>query len=295
MIRVKNLTKNYGGNKGVFDLSFDVRNGEIVGLLGPKGSGKSTVISLLMGFQTPASGRCTVHGKNCAKQTRSVMLFTGYLPGSHSLPEQMTGLSFLRFMAEMRGIRSLERALEVAERLRLDVGIRIGKMSEADRQKTALACAFMHDPSVLLLDEPSRGLDLLSKNGLFELLLEEKRRGKTILLTSDTYSDVERVCDRAVLLRRGMIVYMDDIAGIRASAGKLFRIGFEEEQEAVKFVRRESFVVRDMRKSVLTVALSESIQPLLRVLSNYRVLEFETVAQDLEEIFAHLYGGDIHG
>lgn len=292
MIRIKNLTKNFGNRNGIFDLSFEVQDGETFGLLGPQGAGKTTVMQLLMGFLMPTSGRCSIHGKNCSTQASAVKPFTGYLPSGAVLPKHMTGISFLRFMAQLQGVKSLERAVKLAERFELELDGKIEKMSKSERQKAAIACAFMHDPAVLLLDEPAFELEPFMKNRLLEFLLEEKGRGKTILFTSRHFEDAERICDRVGILRRGNLVKLDDIAGIRMETRKMFRVSFLSEQEATRFVRSEAFEVREKNGAQLVIAMSGNMRPLLQALGNYEVLEFENEIQNIEEIFQHLYGGD---
>ena len=209
MIRVKNLTKDYGGRKGIFDLSFEVENGEVFGLLGPEGAGKTTVISQLLGFASASRGRCFINGKSCHTRSAEIMEFTGYLPEEISLPEDMTGLAFVRFMAEIKGIKSIERAQQVAERFELDLDERIRKMSRRTRKKVGIVCAFMHDPAVILLDEPMGGLDALMQGRLNDLILEEKGKGKTILFASHTFEEVERICDRVGMIKKGLMVNVD--------------------------------------------------------------------------------------
>lgn len=294
MIRIKNLTKDYGKNKGVFDLSFEVQNGETFGLLGPEGAGKTTVLQMLMGFVEPSSGRCFIHGKNCWKQAENIKYFTGYLPERTSLPSHMTGITFLRFLAEMKGIKSLERALKAAERFELEMDNRIWKMSEEDKQKLAISCALMHDPAVLLLDDPARGLEPPVQSRLMELILEEKSRGKTILICSRSFEEAERICDRVGMIKRGLLVNLDDISAVRASARKVFCVSFRDEQEAVRFVRQESFEVRSMNGAQLVISVSGNLKEFIKALGGYEVLELENVRQSLEEIFSHLYGGDFH-
>lgn len=294
MIRIKNLTKDYGRNKGVFDLSFEVANGEVFGLLGPEGAGKTTVMRLLMGFVRPSSGRCFIHGKNCSRQAEDVKIFTGYMPQACVLPADMTGISFLRFMAQMHGVKSLERAIKLSDRFGLDTDLRIGRMADEERRKLQIVCAWMHDPEVLLLDEPACSLDKPARMRLWELLQEEKKRGKTILLASPFYEEIDRVCDRVGILQKGMLVNVDDITGMRTAGRKRFQAVFASEQEAVRFVRRESFEVQEMDGTRLTIVLSGSLSALLGALGNYEVLEFEHMPLELEEIFTHVYGGGFH-
>lgn len=291
MIRVKNLTKDYGGRKGIFDLSFEVENGEVFGLLGPEGAGKTTVISQLLGFASASRGRCFINGKSCHTRSAEIMEFTGYLPEEISLPEDMTGLAFVRFMAEIKGIKSIERAQQVAERFELDLDERIRKMSRRTRKKVGIVCAFMHDPAVILLDEPMGGLDALMQGRLNDLILEEKGKGKTILFASHTFEEVERICDRVGMIKKGLMVNVDDIAGIRAAKKKSYIVSFATDEDAQHFAR-EGFEVISLSGRQITVSLKGEMMPLVKALGSYQVVGLETVAQSLEDVFIHFYGGD---
>ena len=291
MIRVKNLTKDYGGRKGIFDLSFEVENGEVFGLLGPEGAGKTTVISQLLGFASASRGRCFINGKSCHTRSAEIMEFTGYLPEEISLPEDMTGLAFVRFMAEIKGIKSIERAQQVAERFELDLDERIRKMSRRTRKKVGIVCAFMHDPAVILLDEPMGGLDALMQGRLNDLILEEKGKGKTILFASHTFEEVERICDRVGMIKKGLMVNVDDIAGIRAAKKKSYIVSFATDEDARR-VAREGFEVISLSGRQITVSLKGEMMPLVKALGSYQVVGLETVAQSLEDVFIHFYGGD---
>ena len=291
MIRVKNLTKDYGGRKGIFDLSFEVENGEVFGLLGPEGAGKTTVISQLLGFASASRGRCFINGKSCHTRSAEIMEFTGYLPEEISLPEDMTGLAFVRFMAEIKGIKSIERAQQVAERFELDLDERIRKMSRRTRKKVGIVCAFMHDPAVILLDEPMGGLDALMQGRLNDLILEEKGKGKTILFASHTFEEVERICDRVGMIKKGLMVNVDDIAGIRAAKKKSYIVSFATDEDAQRFAR-EGFEVISLSGRQITVSLKGELMPLVKALGSYQVVGLETVAQSLEDVFIHFYGGD---
>ena len=291
MIRVKNLTKDYGGRKGIFDLSFEVENGEVFGLLGPEGAGKTTVISQLLGFASASRGRCFINGKSCHTRSAEIMEFTGYLPEEISLPEDMTGLAFVRFMAEIKGIKSIERAQQVAERFELDLDERIRKMSRRTRKKVGIVCAFMHDPAVILLDEPMGGLDALMQGRLNDLILEEKGKGKTILFASHTFEEVERIGDRVGMIKKGLMVNVDDIAGIRAAKKKSYIVSFATDEDAQRFAR-EGFEVISLSGRQITVSLKGEMMPLVKALGSYQVVGLETVAQSLEDVFIHFYGGD---
>ena len=292
MIRIKNLTKDYGANRGVFDLSFEVQDAETFGLLGLRGAGKTTVLQILMGFSEASSGRCTVHAKNCWKQTVGIKCFTGYLPQKISFPENMTGLTFFQFLAGMRGLKSLEKAIRTAEHFELDTSKKIRKMNPEEKKELAVSAALLHDPQVLLLDEPDMDLGANAQVRLMELILQEKSREKTILLCTERFSTAERMCDRIGILKRGSLVNLDNVSAIRRACRKVFCISFRDEQEAIRFVRQENFEVLSKNGAQLSVAFSEEVQTFIEALSRYHVLTLENIPQTLDETFSYLSGGD---
>lgn len=291
MIRIKNLTKDFGRRRGIFDLSFEIEDGEVFGYLGPHHAGKTTTIRQLMGFAYPTKGRCYINGRNCHSKQDEIQKFTGYLPEVSSLPGHMTGTQFLRFAAQMKDIRNMERAFKMAARFDLNTDIKINKMSKEARRKVCIISAFMHDPSVLLLDEPLHDLDFFMQSRLIELILEEKRRGKTIVICSQIFDEVERVCDRIGMIRSGNIINIDDISGIRACREKTYIITFESEQDARHFIK-EGFKIKDITGCQVTLQMTGKIHPLLQALNSYPVVGLDTQAGDLEMLFSHFYGGD---
>ena len=161
VIEIKNLNKDYGNNKGIFDISFKIEKGEVFGFLGPNGAGKTTTIRHLLGFIIPPIGTCIIEGLDCSKDIAEIQKKIGYIPGEINLMDNITGMQFIKFMAEYRGMKDLGRAEEIINRFDLNPHGKIKKMSKGMKQKVGLAVAFMHDPDVLILDEPTSGLDPL--------------------------------------------------------------------------------------------------------------------------------------
>ena len=178
MIRFRNLTKSYGTGRGVFDLSFEITDGEVFGLLGPENSGKTTIFSLLLGFSTPGNGWCSVDGRNCHDHAKDLPCQIGYLPEQPEFPTAMTGLQYLRFQTAVRERKSIEKGIRTAQRLGLNLEEKIAKLSPMDKKKLGIAGALVHDPRVVLLDEPTRDLDQAARHCLAELIREEKEKGK---------------------------------------------------------------------------------------------------------------------
>ncbi len=288
MIRFKNLTKRYEDGKGIFDFSFEVEEGEVFGLLGDKDSGKSTVLRVLMGFETATKGRCAINGRDCQQWARSLHQIIGYLPDEISLPPMMTGREFLRSNAAMRGVKNLEHLFELAHRLDLDVDIKIGKMTSAQVQKTGIACALLHDPKVLLLDNPFRNLDKRTGSALIDIILEEKEKGKMVLLTTDSVDIADLTCDRVVLLEKGAVVYMGDVENMRENMYRDYLIQFSSGRAAMKFTN-ESFEVKRLKDRNLVVTVQGALLPLLQTLSRYPVTSIEPLPLPLKETFLHIY------
>lgn len=215
IIEIDNLTRDYGDGKGIFNISFEVNEGEVFGFLGPNGAGKTTTIRHLMGFIKSKSGKCTINGLDCWKNAEKIHQNLGYIPGEISFFDDMTGTEYLNFIANYRKISPENRQKELIERFELNPKGKIKKMSKGMKQKIGIVAAFMHDPDILVLDEPTSGLDPLMQNRFISLIEEEKKRGKTILLSSHMFEEVERTCDRIGIIRSGKLVAVDSVEALR--------------------------------------------------------------------------------
>ncbi len=197
LIEVTNLTKDYGFGRGVFDVSLYVDEGEVFGFLGPNGAGKTTTIRHVMGFSKPEKGSTTVDGMDGWEKADQIQRELGYLPGEIALPANLTGTQFIRYLAALRGVTDMTKTEYLLDKFELDPSGRLKRMSLGMKRKLAIVTAFMHDPRILVLDEPTSGLDPIMQETFIEVVLEEKRAGKTILLSSHMFSEVEATCDRA--------------------------------------------------------------------------------------------------
>lgn len=216
MIKIEGLTKEFGNGKGIFDVTFEVKQGEVFGFLGPNGAGKSTTIRHLMGFIKPSKGAATINGFDCWKEADQVKKHVGYLPGEIAFPEEMTAYDFIRLIAGMKGMSDLGRAEEFIEKFQLDMRVHIKKMSKGMKQKLAIVAAFLHDPDILILDEPSTGLDPLMQNILVDFILEEKKCGKTILISSHIFDEIKDTADTICIIKNGKIVESGDLKTLKA-------------------------------------------------------------------------------
>ncbi|MGN1401579.1 MAG: ATP-binding cassette domain-containing protein [Bacillus sp. (in: firmicutes)] len=290
-IKTFRLTKDYGDNKGIFNVTFQIESGEVFGFLGPNGSGKTTTIRHLLGFSAPDSGMCAILGMNCRQDADVIHKHLGYLPGEMALFEEMTGIEFLRFMARMRKMDNFSKAERLLARFDLDPSGRIKKMSKGMKQKVGLVCAFMHDPQVLILDEPTSGLDPLMQDIFVQLILEEKKQGKTVLMSSHSFGEVERTCDRIGIIKQGRLIADESIHTIRQSQQKAYSITFADPNEAVHFAKDSQHIL-SLEGSSVQITVPGSVDPLIKRLGAYQITSFDVVHQSLEDLFKHYYGGE---
>ena len=269
VIKVESLVRDYGGGKGVFDISFHVKQGEAFGFLGPNGAGKTTTIRHLMGFLKPKSGSCTMGGLDCWRDRDKVQARLGYIPGEISFFEDISGAEFLKFIAEYRRIGTQNRKGELLERFELNPKTKIKKMSKGMKQKLGIVAAFMHDPDILILDEPTSGLDPLMQSRFIDLIADEKKHGKTILMSSHMFEEVERTCDRVGIIRQGRMVAVDDAAALRERHTRNYTVTLANESDAQAFAADFSGIQNGLEVTV-------------------------TTKQSLEEIFMNYYGGEKH-
>jgi ABC-2 type transport system ATP-binding protein len=289
-IRTTRLTKDYGHGRGLFGLDLEVRCGEILGFLGPNGAGKSTTMRLLLDLIKPTSGSATLLGLDTQAKSLEIRRRVGFLPGELALYPGLTGAAMLDYLAELRG--GVERRVRdaLAERFDADLGRKIGELSTGNRQKLGLIQAFMHEPELLILDEPIAGLDPLVQQSFHALLREVAAQGRTVLLSSHTLSEVERVADRVAILRRGRLVVVDSLASLRAVAVERLEIEFGgappklEEIAAVPGVREVAF-----EGARLVVAFEGSADALVKALAEHEVRSIRNRDDDLEEIFLRYY------
>ncbi|WP_414042770.1 ABC transporter ATP-binding protein [Macrococcus sp. EM39E] len=287
MIEVKNLTKKFGNDKGVFDLNFNIEPGSVFGFLGPNGAGKSTTIRMMMGFMQPTSGSVTINGMDAFKDREKIQKSVGYISGEISLINDMTGKGYLDFMLKARGMNDTTRKDELVRRLQLDEKVKIGKMSKGMKQKVAIIQSLMHEPSILILDEPTSGLDPLVQQIFLELINEEKAKGTTILMSSHSFTEVSRTCDIICIIKDGRIVDLDNIEQIQTNARQHYIIQFKSETDAKQF----SVLFPDSTRDGVNVRLNIKGQTndVIQQLSKFNIEHINIENETLEEIFLHFY------
>ena len=290
IIEISHITKDYGSGRGVFDVSFSVEKGEVLGFLGPNGAGKTTTIRQLMGFIKPDSGELSIMGSDCFRESDTIQQSLGYLPGEIAFIDSMSGNEFIRFVAKMKKMKDLGRARELMDMFELDASGKLKKMSKGMKQKIGIVCAFMQDSSIYVLDEPTSGLDPLMQNRFIELILAEKKRGKTILMSSHMFEEVERTCDRTAIIRQGKVVAVEEIEKLRENRKKIIELTFKEAEMAKKFAEEFPGAAYQDGAKTVTAKVSKDIDTFLKKAGNYTVTDLEVRAQSLEEFFMHFYG-----
>ncbi|HPU62591.1 MAG TPA: ABC transporter ATP-binding protein [Mobilitalea sp.] len=290
IINIEGLTKDYGNHKGIFGLTFSVEEGEVFGYLGPNGAGKTTTIRHLMGFLTPDKGSSQILGMDTRTRSADIMKFLGYLPGEIAFFDQMTGVEFLKFMGEMRGLNNTKLRDRLIDLFQLDTKSRIRKMSKGMKQKLGIICAFMHDPKVLILDEPTSGLDPLMQKVFADLILEEKSRGKTILMSSHSFEEIERTCDRVGIIKRGELVATENMHDIKQKRRKTYVVTFDNAVTAADFAKSHTFDIADVNYNTVRLSIMGNVTDFIKSLDKYTVLDLYTERSSLEDIFMHYYG-----
>lgn len=285
-IEICNITKDYGGGKGVFDLSLSVDKGEALGFLGPNGAGKTTTIRQLLGFTRPQSGELSICGKDCFKDAAEIARSMGYIPGEIAFMNDMRGIDFVRFIAGMKKMNSLSAAHELMEYFELDPKGKIGRMSKGMKQKIGIVCAFMNDPDILILDEPTSGLDPIMQNKFVRLILSRKAAGKTVFMSSHMFEEVEKTCDRAAIIRNGRLVATDSIEALRRSCSKRARVRLETETQAKALAE---LLGAESEGTLVSAEISGEADKFIKTLSDFRVVDIEIVNGNLEESFMHFY------
>jgi beta-exotoxin I transport system ATP-binding protein len=293
-IRTSGLSKDYGEGHGLFDLDLEVERGEIFGFLGPNGAGKSTTMRLLLDLIAPTSGSAVLMQLDSREYSLEIRRRVGFLPGDFALYPRLSGAAILDYLADLRG--GVDRRFRdgLAERFDADLRRPVHELSTGNRQKLGLIQAFMHEPELLVLDEPIAGLDPLVQQSFHDLLAEVAAEGRTVFLSSHTLSEVERVAHRVAILREGRLVVVDSLDNLREIAVRKLDIEFGDRTPAAEELRalpgvREASV----NGSHSVVAFEGSADPLVKAIANYEVRSIRSRDDDLEEIFLRYYrGGD---
>jgi len=286
-IRVQNLKKYFGKTKAVDGISFDVNEGEILGFLGPNGAGKTTTIRCLMDFIRPTEGKIEILGRDAQKDSAELKTDIGYLSSETDLYKSWTGAEHINFMERLRGISSFDEELE--KEMKFDRRKRAGALSTGNRQKLGIILALMHQPKLLVLDEPTVGLDPLLQNYIYEILKAEAAKGNTVFMSSHNLAEVEKICDRVIILKEGNIVATESISDIRRKRIYTIHAYFEGEIPKKDVVTDGIELIEELSNG-LVLRIKADIRPLLHKLSEYNNLkDLEITHATLEEVFMEFY------
>lgn len=289
-IVIEHLTKDYGEGRGIFDFNFTIKKGEMMGFVGTNGSGKTTTIRSIMGFIKPTSGHAYVNGKEAYEHASENTKYIGYVPGEIGFPDLKTGTNFLKSQAEFLGLKDMSYANELIKKLQLDPRANLKRMSKGMKQKTALVSSLINNPDILLFDEPTTGLDPLMRLAFMDIIKEEHKKGKTILMSSHMFNEMEDTCDRVALINNGHIIDIVDMKDIRNRPVKDFKIEFNKKEDYEKFKKLDYKIIRDqVEYNQVTVELKkEDTSKLFNDLKNYDVKFFSEVKYTLEKYFKEI-------
>ena len=287
-IQLEHLTKRYGKHRGVEDLTIAVEPGEVFGFLGPNGAGKTTTIRVLMGWLRPTLGVAKTFGIDCWRQAARAHREVGFIPGDLRLYESMGVLEFLRFTGALHGGVRPGRLEALAARLDLELRGRIKHLSRGNRQKVGLVQALMHEAPLLILDEPSVGLDPLMGVVFTELVREERAAGRTVFLSSHNLSEVERICDRVAIIREGRLVALETVDALKGKRVRQMSVLFRQPIDPRAF-EGDGVIVLDRGERRLRLAVRGDINPVIRRLGSYDVQDLTFDEPDLEDVFLHFY------
>ncbi|MBS4174613.1 ABC transporter ATP-binding protein [Bacillus sp. FJAT-49736] len=282
------LTKVFPNGRGIFDLNFEVKEGEVFGYLGPNGAGKSTTIRHLMGFMKPKAGFAKINGLDCWGKSAEIQKLVGYLPGEIAFLDDINGMQFLDLLGGMRGVKDYRKRNELIERFQFDVKTPIRKMSKGMKQKVGIVAAFMHDPQILILDEPTSGLDPLMQSLFIDLILEEKTKGKTILMSSHIFLEIDRTCDRVGIIKDGRLVAIENIQQLQSMQRKVFDITVQK-QDDVEKLKKSGLIILSENGFRIKVAVQGDYNHFVKALAECDINNLDIHAQSLEEIFMHFY------
>jgi ABC-2 type transport system ATP-binding protein len=287
VIEVNELTKYYGKARGIIDVSFNVEEGEIFGFIGPNGAGKSTTIRLFLSLIYPTSGEAKIFGKDCIKFGPEIRQEIGYLPSEVFYYEGMKVLDLLKYSASFYEKNCTERLYELADLMELDLKRRIDDLSYGNKKKVGIVQGLLHSPQLIILDEPTAGLDPLMQQNFFNLIREENQRGATVFFSSHILSEVQRLCNRVAIIKEGRVIKLQDIKSLQKDNYKKIRITAENlDEKAFVFPGITNLLRED---GTLSFFYKGDINQVTQAISTMKLQDVVIEEPTLEEIFIHYY------
>lgn len=291
VIELQNVSKDYGDNRGIFNINLSIELGEAFGFVGTNGAGKTTTIRHLMGFLQPNTGSVKIKTLDAWHDAAEIKQWVGYIPGEIAFPDVKTGWEFIQQQADLLQLTDLSFANELIERLQLDPSANIKRMSKGMKQKTAIVVALMANPPILILDEPTTGLDPLMRAEFIQIIKEEKTKGKTIFMSSHMFEEIEETCDKVAMIKEGKIITIKPIAMMMSNENQQFIIEFRNEQECIRFMQEKIDSVSISNTTVSVNIDNHTLNTFLSVLSTYQFDDLTEQKHSLQEQFYNLYSG----
>lgn len=297
VIEIKNLTKDYGQGRGVFDVSFNVKNGECFGFLGPNGAGKSTTIRHLMGFSVPDSGMTLIRGENSLKNRSIIMQGVSYIPGEVALPLSLKGKEVIEEQMKLKNMQEHSFLDYLIGYFEYDSNLYCKEMSLGMKRKTAIICAFMSDPDIIIMDEPSSGLDPEMQEKFVLFVEEEKKKGKTILLSSHIFQEVDNCCDRIAVIKDGKIVSNFIANDLKHKSIKEYQITYKDKktkEDAIKEMKKKKYQIKDYKdKNSFYISIDEkNTNSFIKDLYSNNLIDLHEKKETLEDYFMSFYKED---
>jgi len=294
VIETSGLTKFYGTTPGIIDLDLCVEEGEVFGFIGPNGAGKSTSIRVLLNFLFPTEGSGTILGLDIIKDSIEIRSRTGYLPGDLSMYDTMTAREFLTYFANLRKVDTQREMESLADRFELDLDRKIKDFSTGNRQKVGVVNAFMHEPELLILDEPTAGLDPLMQQEFQNLINEVRTEGRTVFLSSHILPEVDRIADRVGIVRENRLIAVDSVEAFKAKAHSTVTIQFSTAVDDTTFAALDGVHSTESRNggSTLTITVIGSVDAVIKEAAKHDVVSISTRDSELEEVFLSYYAVD---
>lgn len=286
-VELKNLSKYYKKSLGIENVSFSIQEGEIFGFIGPNGAGKSTTIRTLLNLLQPTGGSATVFGKDIVSDSKEIKKMVGYLPSEVHYYDDMKAIDLLLYSAKFHHYKNTRRIYELAEKLQLDLNRKIEDLSFGNRKKVGIIQAILHEPKLLILDEPTGGLDPLMQNTFFELISKEREKGATIFFSSHILSEVQKMCDRVAIIKDGKLVTVEKVETlIKNNLKKISLTMKKDEQVSLPFDGIKNMHTRGKNTTFL---YSGDMKQLLNHISSLDLTDVLIQEPSLEEVFMHYY------
>jgi ABC-2 type transport system ATP-binding protein len=290
VIELDRLTKRYGSARGIEDVSMTVAAGEVFGFLGPNGAGKTTTIRTLLDLLHPTGGAARVFGLDSRRDALAIHARLGNLPGDFAYEPRLSGRELVTYLAELRGVQGLGRAEALAERFHADLDRPLRELSRGNRQKIGLVQAAFHDPELLILDEPTGGLDPLMQEAFLTFVGEERERGHTVFLSSHELDEVERVCDRVGIIREGRLIAVEDVAEVTGRSYRHVTLEFAERVDPDEFRRLPGVIDLAPDGRRISFKATGELDPVIKAAARHTLTDIELVHPALEEVFLTYYG-----